>query len=151
MNKVDYPKIWEWMTGRRQAYEGECFDSPIDYLLEYYCIRDVDVLADVYCNISDGLTKKEFSQESIALEHDVAAIIAQQEKNGFKLDVPYATVLLANLKGRLAEINEAMQKRWPPYAVERFSEKTGKRLKDEIVSFNQIGRASCRERVSDTV
>ena len=149
VNKVDYPKIWEWMTGRRQAYEGECFDSPIDYLLEYYCIRDVDVLADVYCNISDGLTKKEFSQESIALEHDVAAIIAQQEKNGFKLDVPYATVLLANLKGRLAEINEAMQKRWPPYAVERFSEKTGKRLKDEIVSFNPGSRKQIGEKLQE--
>ena len=149
VNKVDYPKIWEWMTGRRQAYEGECFDSPIDYLLEYYCIRDVDVLVDVYCNISDGLTKKEFSQESIALEHDVAAIIAQQEKNGFKLDVPYATVLLANLKGRLAEINEAMQKRWPPYAVERFSEKTGKRLKDEIVSFNPGSRKQIGEKLQE--
>lgn len=149
VNKVDYPKIWEWMTGRRQAYEGECFDSPIDYLLEYYCIRDVDVLADVYCSISDGLTKKEFSQESIALEHDVAAIIAQQEKNGFKLDVPYATVLLANLKGRLAEINEAMQKRWPPYAVERFSEKTGKRLKDEIVSFNPGSRKQIGEKLQE--
>jgi hypothetical protein len=33
-----------------------------------------------------------------------------------------------------------MQERWPPYQLERFSEKTGKRLKDATVTFNPASR-----------
>ena len=146
-HKVDYPKIWEWMNDRRQEYSGECFDRPVLGLLEYYCIRDVDVLARVYRFVSEGLTKNKFSQESIDLEHRVALIINEQERNGFKLDIPHATMLLTNLKGRLAEINEQMQQRWPPYAVARFSEKTGKQLKDEIISFNPGSRKQIGEKL----
>jgi DNA polymerase I-like protein with 3'-5' exonuclease and polymerase domains len=74
------------------------------------------------------------------LEHKVAAIIAQQVRNGFRLDTAYATGLLTEIKGRLAEIYESMQERWPPYQLERFSEKTGKRLKDATVTFNPASR-----------
>jgi DNA polymerase I-like protein with 3'-5' exonuclease and polymerase domains len=76
----------------------------------------------------------------VELEHKVAAIIAQQVRNGFRLDTAYATGLLTEVKGRLAEIYESMQERWPPYQLERFSEKTGKRLKDATVVFNPASR-----------
>lgn len=135
------------MNDRKQEYSGECFDNPIMGLLEHYCIRDVDVLVDVYHHVSQGLEKHKFSQESLELEHRVAMIINEQERNGFKLDIPHATMLLTNLKGRLAEINEEMQQRWPPYSVERFSEKTGKRLKDEIVVFNPGSRKQIGEKL----
>ncbi len=129
-----------YTQGRREEYDGECFDKPVDNLLESYCIRDVEVCAKLYNHLSMELDAKEFSKESVELEHKVAAIIAEQERNGFKLDAVYATVLLASIKGRMAEIYEQMQHRWPPYEVSRVSEKTGKQLKPLLVTFNPGSR-----------
>ena len=145
--KIEYGKIWEWMEGRRQEYPGECFDKPKDALLQYYCIRDCDVTRRLYLSLVKELEKKGFSQESIDLEHKVAAIIAQQERNGFKLDVQYATLLLADIQGKLDGIYEAMQQRWPPYEVPRVSEKTGKQLKPLLVTFNPGSRKQIGEKL----
>ena len=148
-NKLDYKAVWEWMEGRPEEYRGECFDKPIDRLLEHYCIRDVAVLVRLYGRLVSDCQSKGFSSESITLEHEVAAIIGQQERNGFKLDMQHATLLLTNLKGKMADIDEAMQKRWPPVTVERYSEKTGKRLKDSIVVFNPGSRKQIGEKLQE--
>lgn len=145
--KIDYAAVWSWMMDRREEYPGECFDNPIDSLLVHYCIRDVDVLEKTYEFLTKELEKKEFSPESLELEHQVAAIIAQQERNGFKLDTIHATCLLTDLKTKMAEIYEQMQERWPPVTLERFSEKTGKRLKDEIITFNPGSRKQIGEKL----
>lgn len=145
--KIEYGKIWEWMEGRRQEYPGECFDKPKDSLLVHYCIRDCNVTCNLFNHLVSELKKKEFSQESIDLEHRVAAIIAQQERNGFKLDVQYATLLLADIQGKLDGIYEAMQQRWPPYEVQRVSEKTGKQLKPLLVTFNPGSRKQIGEKL----
>ena len=147
VRKIDYKAVWQWMMNRREEYDNECFDNPIEALLEHYCKRDVDVLASLYHHLSNQLSNKGFSDDSIELEHSVAAIISQQERNGFKLDVPYATMLLANIKGKLADIDDAMQKRWPPVTKERYSEKTGKRLKDEVIVFNPGSRKQIGEKL----
>lgn len=147
--KIDYKKIWQWMMDRKEDYIGECYDSPFDSLLETYCIRDVDVLEKTYTLVSNRLIAEGFSEDSVKLEHQVAAIIAQQERNGFKLDVPYATVLLTDLKTKMAGIYEQMQERWPPITVQRFSKKTGKQLKDEIVVFNPGSRKQIGEKLQE--
>jgi len=134
---------------RREEYPGECYDKPIEGLLDYYCIRDVDVLARTFHWINDQLESKCFSLDSLELEHQVAAIIAQQERNGFKLDTIHATCLLTDLKTKMAGIYEQMQERWPPVTVERFSEKTGKRLKDEIITFNPGSRKQIGEKLQE--
>lgn len=149
VKKVNYKAVWQWMMNRREEYDNECFDSPIEELLEFYCKRDVDVLVHLYHRLSDQLSSKNFSNDSVELEHSVAAIIAQQERNGFKLDIPYATMLLANIKGKLAEIDEQMQQRWPPVVKERYSEKTGKRLKDEVIVFNPGSRQQIGEKLKE--
>ena len=138
--KINYPAVWQWMMDRRQEYDGQCFDEPIHSLMEHYCIRDVEVTSKLYLKLCNELDEKQFSQESVELEHKVAAIIAEQERNGFKLDTVYATVLLTDIKGRMAGIYEQMQDRWPPYEVARVSEKTGKQLKPLLVTFNPGSR-----------
>ena len=148
-HKIDYAAVWQWMRDRKEEYAGECFDSPIDSLLEHYCIRDVEVTAKLYLRLNSDVAEKQFSQESIDLEHQVAAIIERQISNGFKLDMPYAQVLLADIKSKVAGIYERMQQRWPPVTVERFSDKTGKRLKDSVVTFNPGSRQQIGERLKE--
>jgi DNA polymerase I-like protein with 3'-5' exonuclease and polymerase domains len=161
INKLNYKATWEWMMDRREEYKGECFDNPIDSLLSYYCVRDVEVTAKLYLKLVNEIENfyEDYSyilfpklkgvknKECLELEHRVASIIAQQERNGFKLDIPYATVLLTTIKSRLAEIYEGMQQRWPSYIVERYSDKTGKRLKDSVVTFNPGSRQQIGEKL----
>lgn len=148
-HKIDYAAVWQWIMDRKEAYAGECFDSPIDALLDHYCIRDVEVTAKLFVRLSSDVVEKQFSQESVELEHRVAQIISEQERNGFKLDQIYATCLLTDIKSKVAGIYEQMQQRWPPVTVERFSDKTGKRLKDSVVTFNPGSRQQIGERLKE--
>jgi DNA polymerase I-like protein with 3'-5' exonuclease and polymerase domains len=147
VKKLDYKATWQWMMNRREEYDGECFDKPVESLLEYYCIRDVDVLHRLYLHLDSSVVVQGFSLDSIQLEHQVAAIIAKQEKNGFKLDTIHATCLLSELKGKMSAINDRMQELWPPYEVERISEKTGKVLKPELVVFNPASRQQVADKL----
>lgn len=145
--KIDYKATWQWLEGRREAYAGECYDNPHMGLLDVYCERDIDVTALLYEHLVAETEAQKFSQESVELEHSVAAIIAQQERNGFKLDAEHAISLLTLLRGKLDGIYEAMQERWPPYDVERISEKTGKPLKSARIVFNPGSRQQIGEKL----
>ena len=145
--KLDYKATWQWMMNRREEYAGESFDKPIDGLLEFYCLRDVSVLRTLFTHLCELVETKGFSEDSILLEHQVAAIINKQEKNGFKLDTIHATCLLAELKGKMGAIYDKMQEEYPPYELERISEKTGKLLKPELVVFNPASRQQIAEKL----
>ena len=145
--KLDYKATWQWMMNRREEYEGDSFDRPIYGLLLHYCKRDVAVLCLLFKRLSDDLNKHGFSMDSVHLEHQVAATIKKQEVNGFKLDVVHATCLLSELKLKMGVIYDKMQELYPPYEVERFSEKTGKQLKSEIVTFNPASRQQIAEKL----
>ena len=145
--KINYKATWQWLQGRREEYDGECFDKPIDSLMEHYCSRDVEVCAKLYLKLCNGINEKQFSQDSVELEHKVAAIIAEQERSGFKLDVPYAISLVTTLKDRMAEVLERAQQLYPPQTIERYSEKTGKRLKDSTVVFNMGSRQQVAQKL----
>ena len=135
--------------GRCEKYRGESFDLPHHGLLDDYCVRDVEVTAKLYQHLVTEIEHKQFSQESVDLEHRVAAIISEQERNGFKLDQIYTTCLLTDIKSKVAGIYERMQQRWPPVIVERFSDKTGKRLKDSVVTFNPGSRQQIGEKLKE--
>jgi DNA polymerase I-like protein with 3'-5' exonuclease and polymerase domains len=147
VQKLDYKATWQWMMNREEEYAGECFDVPIDSLLEYYCRRDVCVLSRLFNHLRDSLESQVFSEESVQLEHNVAAIIKKQEVNGFKLDVVHATCLLSDLKLKMGVIYDKMQELYPPYEVERISEKTGKVLKPELVVFNPASRQQVADKL----
>jgi DNA polymerase I-like protein with 3'-5' exonuclease and polymerase domains len=147
VQKLDYKATWQWMMNRREEYEGECFDNPIEDLLNWYCRRDVFVLSRLFLHLVGTTVDKGFSDDSVTLEHQVAAIIKKQETNGFKLDVVHATCLLSELKGKMSAINDKMQETWPPYEKERISEKTGKTLKPELVVFNPASRQQVADKL----
>lgn len=145
--KMDYPQMWEFQAGRKQKYDGECFDDPYMDLLIKYCIADVELTERVYLYLMDELSSQKFSQESVDLEHQVQAIIAKQERNGYKLDISYASTLLAEINTKMSNIVDEMQVRFPPVVTERYSKKTGKRLKDLVEVFNPGSRQQIADRL----
>jgi DNA polymerase-1 len=147
IKKVDYKRIWQWLMQREEEYKGECFNVPHMALLEYYCIRDVEVTCNLYKHLTDEFTSKGFSQESLELEHKVAAIIEEQTRNGFKLDQVYTTCLLTDIRSKMAGIYEQMQERWPPVITPRFHKTSGKPIKDCIDTFNPGSRKQIGEKL----
>lgn len=111
-----------------------------------YCMRDVEVTQAVHESLMRSMA--DFSDESITLEHKVAYCITQQERNGWVLDQQLAHELLATFKERMNEIEEELQAKFPPIVTERWSEKTGKRLKDNVEVFNVGSRQQIAKRLS---
>jgi DNA polymerase-1 len=125
------------------------FDGGLTPEMQEYCVRDVEVLEKVYNELLQEQQRYGFSQQSIDLEHKVAIIIARQERNGFRFDLPKAMVLLAGLKDKMATIETSLQFIFPPIITERISEKTGKRLKDDVEVFNPGSRQQIAKRLQE--
>ena len=111
-----------------------------------YCIRDVELTEAVYNRLRVEL--EGFSQASIDLEHKVQWIIQEQERNGWLLDQRLCHTLCARFKERMYDIESDLQALFPPIVEERYSEKTGKRLKDKVTVFNVGSRQQVAERLS---
>ena len=137
-----------WATSLgTEKIDFQDFDSGWSQEMQDYCIRDVDVLEKVYNALLKEKQQYGFSEESIELEHRVAIIIAKQERHGFRFDLPAAMVLLAGLKDKMASIEASLQCIFPPIVTERISEKTGKRLKDNVEVFNPGSRQQIAKRL----
>ena len=123
------------------------WDGGLTPEMETYCIQDTLVTQKLYDVLINELKYNKFEQRSIDLEHKVQAIIAKQERNGFKLDEKKATILLSELSSKLAAIEVAMQGIFPAKTIERVSEKTGKSLKAKVEVFNPGSRKQIGERL----
>lgn len=155
--KAPYKKIWSWMTGKPLIVEDEkgkkvdqshlAFDEPVFPLLHNYCRQDTQVTAELYKHLTKEM-ENDFSKESIKLEHEVAIIIAEQERNGFKLNVPEALQLLSELKTKLDAIQVEMATIFPDKVTSgRTHKATGKPLNDIIEPFNPGSRKQIAERL----
>ena len=111
-----------------------------------YCIQDVAVTEAVHKRLTRDMA--EFDSKSIELEHQVQYAVQQQERNGWLLDQQLSHELLATFKERMNEIEEELQEKFPPVVHERYSEKTGKRLKDRVEVFNVGSRQQIARRLS---
>lgn len=132
----------------KMDFDVEDFDAGYTDEMEEYCIRDVEVTEKLYTRLTESFQHWEnFAEQSLDLEHKVAYIIAQQEKNGFKLDLRAATDMLTEFKDRMNSISDELQEVFPPIVEERYSEKTGKRLKDRVEVFNVGSRQQIAKRL----
>ena len=111
-----------------------------------YCIRDTELTEAVYKRLQVELA--DFSQDSVDLEHQVQWVIQQQERNGWLLDQRLCHILCAKFKERMNVIEEDLQAIFPPIVEERYSEKTGKRLKDKVTIFNVGSRQQVADRLT---
>ena len=147
--KIDYSRIYWRLRGERKYDKTSMapFNEPNMALLHRYCKRDVEVLVMLHKHLEAELAEKKFSDQSVQLEHRVAAIIQKQVENGFTFDVQKAQILNAELSSKMATIEGELQDVFPPIVTERYSEKTGKRLKDKVEVFNLSSRKQIAERL----
>jgi len=111
-----------------------------------YCIRDTELTEAVYKRLQVELA--DFSQDSVDLEHQVQWVMQDQERNGWLLDQRLCHILCAKFKERMNVIEEDLQAIFPPIVEERYSEKTGKRLKDKVTVFNVGSRQQVADRLT---
>lgn len=123
------------------------WDNPVMDHLETYCKQDVLILSKVYAALQKDIKKLGFSEQCIELEYSIASILAEQQRNGWMLDLPHTLSLLATVEDRSAAILKELQTKWEPRVIERISEKTGKRLKDKVIEFNPNSRDHIAERL----
>ena len=102
--------------GERLGYpKGDYNDwSKLTAEMVEYCKRDTDVTEKVYYLLKDQAAQ--FTDQSIALEHRVAEIITQQQKNGWVINEREAHLLHAKLLDRQEAIEEEVRKTFIPVA-----------------------------------
>lgn len=132
-----------WPKGDFTDYDGGYCEE-----MALYCQRDVELTTKVYYEVKKLLEEDGFSQDSVDLEHAVTTELALQERNGFKLDLAHANQLYSTLTHRMRQIEDELQAKFPPIVTERWSEKTGKQLKDSVEVFNVGSRQQIVKRLS---
>ena len=123
------------------------YDGGLTEEMVTYCIRDVELTSKVYDVLWKELDNNKIGDEAVKLEYDVQVILSEMERNGFKLNVPYAQTLLCDIKTEMASIEESLQNIFPPIVTARVSTKTGKALKDDVEVFNVGSRQQIAKRL----
>lgn len=141
-------KAWGYRLGVLKGDLGEHeerFDVFTEEMLEY-CKQDVEVTHALL----NWVLSQDYSQQAIELEHQVAWICGEMERNGWAFDKEKASQLLATLISKRESIIKEMQETFEPIVEDRgFSEKTGKKLKDKIVEFNPGSRQHIAKRLQE--
>ena len=107
-------KSWgERLGNYKDDYQGG-WENFSQEMLEY-CQQDVRVLKDLYFRLECQL--EDFSEQSIDIEHRVATIIKEQEDTGILFDERKASLLLAELKDKVIEIEQRVRKVFTPLPV----------------------------------
>ena len=134
--------------GRHLGIEKLDFKDFSQYTQEMlvYCERDVMVTRKIYENQKSFVEK---FAKSIKLEHMVAKVIAAQIENGFGFDLDLADELERDLLMEKVDIEDSLCQTFPPIVEERWSEKTGKQLKDKVTHFNPASRQQIASRLGE--
>ena len=148
-DKADHPlggnslKAWgEYLGEYKTDYQGgwEAWSQE----MEDYCIQDVHVSERIFRYQLDFIKKNE---KPVRLEHMVTNIIADQIENGFGFNLEAAQSLEQELMYEKASIEDQMRSIFPDKIHVRYSDKTGKRLKDKVEVFNPGSRQQIGDRL----
>ena len=137
-------KAWGNRIGEYKEQLETDWQTYTPEMLEY-CKQDTEVTYKLYKVIEE----KGYSQEAMDLEHEVAQLIFAQEQHGFTFNRDKAEQLYTKLKARSVELEEDLQNVFKPIVKERWSTKTGKRLKDLVIVFNPSSRNHIAERLKE--
>lgn len=143
-------KAYGYRLGVLKGTYGEqenAWDAYSPEMLEY-CKQDVEVTRLLF----DKLLNKGYPETAIQLEHDIAWLMAKQERNGFPFDSEKAVKLYAVLAEKRQELEEKLVKTfgsWYASKGEFTPKKDNKRMgyvagcpmtKIELVTFNPSSR-----------
>ncbi len=103
-----------------------------------YCKNDVLLTEKVYAHLNNE--GKGFSPYSISLEHKIRAIIDQQERNGFTLNIQKTIGLLAKLSDEAYKLEQWAKKEFSPTVIEL-------KTKTKYVPFNIGSRYQIADRL----
>jgi len=161
---LDYSKVFDTLVGSRlkdstrrghsiKDYGRELGEEKLDYNdftkftdeMAEYCKVDVKITQYVY-----DKTKSVRDSDAYKLEADFVRVLQLQEEHGFRLDLDKANDLCSELRQEISNLEEELQDLWPSKTTERWSEKTGKRLKDKVEVFNPGSRKMIAERLAET-
>ena len=115
----------------------DSFDTYTPEMLEY-CKQDVNITHKVMNELDKE--KEKFSTRSIDLEKAVRIIIDEQEENGFALDLPKATKLMATLEDEADTLSRKAEETFPPTEVQL-------KTKVKYIPFNIGSRKQIAERL----
>lgn len=114
-------RAWGWRLGNKKAAAPEDFSTFTPAMLAY-CVQDVSTTATLFKKLEARIQAGRFTERAWELEQEFAACLRQQERNGFKFDVPAAEHLTALLQGKRAELMAECVKVFAPFEnVERTS------------------------------
>jgi len=155
VSKLMYPDINDHPLGDNslQAWGKFLKNEKIDYTggweffseeMLTYCVQDVMLAADIFryqqsnCKVPERVIK---------FEHLVSKILSEQTTIGFGYNHNNGDKLIGELLIEKAQIEDEMRTIFPDKITERYSEKTGKRLKDKIEVFNPGSRQQIASRL----
>ena len=142
-------KAWGKRLGfEKMDFDITDFDAGWTQEMADYCERDVEVLSRLHSHLEKSFEAWRFNgKQAIEQEHEVAIILSRMERTGFKIDKDKAQIMENDLVAEMGAITHQLQEVFPPIVEERWSEKTGKRLKDKVVIFNPGSRQQIADRL----
>jgi DNA polymerase-1 len=136
-------KAWGIRLGHEKT-EFNDFTAFTSEMLEY-CKQDVTVCKHLYYFLENAMSQ--FSEKSIADEHRMRIVADRVSNNGFAIDLEEAKKLHRSIQNREYRIERQCDELFPPIIEQRYSEKTGKRLKDRVIEFNPSSRQQIADRL----
>jgi DNA polymerase-1 len=138
-------KCWGKSLGENKIDYAGGFDSFTEEMLTY-CIQDVEVSEKIYNAQKDYISN---NSKVVRLELMVTNIIAKQIENGMGFNMEAAESLEHELMMEKAGMEDKLCREFQPIVTERWSDKTGKRLKDSIEHFNPNSRQQIAKRLTN--
>ena len=113
--------------------------------MQIYCEGDTLVSLELY----NYFLTQPLDSRCHELEHEFAKVMAKQEEFGFPFNERAAYALVNTLKTRRSELDDELQQIFPPIVEERISEKTGRKLKTKVTTFNAGSRQQIADRLRE--
>jgi DNA polymerase-1 len=132
-------KAWGYRLGELKGDfndgTAEVWETFTPEMLEY-CIQDTKVTQQIL----ERIEAKQFSEDALQLEHDIAREMFLQEQRGFTFDVQAAQSLFGILAERKQEIEQALQATFEPTILQL-------KTKTKTIPFNPASRQQIADRL----
>lgn len=114
-----------------------------------YCRQDTLLCRLVYRELVKRMTRADFSDLGLEIEHRAWQLIKKQQENGFFFNIQEAHVLYAKLRQEETEIGKRVHEIWPP-VLERVACYKQARKKDGLHTKGYLNHLEQYERLSET-